>query len=37
LREFARRVENDRATELEEALAQVARIARFRLDTLITG
>ncbi|MBP1778209.1 MAG: decarboxylase [candidate division NC10 bacterium] len=37
LREFARRVENDRATEFEEALAQVARIARFRLDTLITG
>lgn len=35
LREFARRVECDRATEFAEALRQVARIARFRLETLI--
>ena len=35
LREFARRVEHDRATEFENALAQVARIARFRLDALV--
>jgi 2-oxo-4-hydroxy-4-carboxy-5-ureidoimidazoline decarboxylase len=37
LREFARRVENDRPTEFEEALAQIARITRFRLDALVTG
>ncbi len=37
LREFARRVERDRDAEFDEALAQIARIARFRLDTLITG
>jgi OHCU decarboxylase len=36
LREFARRVANDRATESEEALAQVSRITRFRLDALLT-
>lgn len=36
IREFARRVGHDRATELAECLAQVARIARFRLDALIT-
>ena len=35
LREFARRVEQDRATEFAEALRQVARIARFRLEALI--
>jgi 2-oxo-4-hydroxy-4-carboxy-5-ureidoimidazoline decarboxylase len=32
---FARRFDHDRATEIAEALAQVARIARFRLDALI--
>ena len=35
LREFARRVERDRAAEFPEALRQVARIARFRLEALI--
>jgi 2-oxo-4-hydroxy-4-carboxy-5-ureidoimidazoline decarboxylase len=35
LREFARRVEQNRATELAEALRQVAVIARFRLEALI--
>ena len=37
IREFARRVEHDRARELTECLAQVARITRFRLDALITS
>ena len=32
---FARRLDHDRATEFAEALAQVARIARLRLDALI--
>lgn len=35
--EFARRVDNDRATEFEEALIQVARITRFRLEALVSG
>ena len=35
LREFARRVERDRAIEIAEALRQVAKIARFRLEALI--
>ena len=35
LRAFERRLENDRATELAEALAQVERIARLRLDALL--
>jgi 2-oxo-4-hydroxy-4-carboxy-5-ureidoimidazoline decarboxylase len=35
LREFGRRVERDRATEITEALQQVAKIARFRLEALI--
>ena len=35
LAEFARRVEQDRATEFAEALRQVAAIARFRLEALI--
>ncbi len=35
LREFARRVEHDPATEFAECLAQVAKIARFRLDALV--
>lgn len=35
LREFARRVEQDRSTEFAEAMRQVARIARFRLEALI--
>jgi 2-oxo-4-hydroxy-4-carboxy-5-ureidoimidazoline decarboxylase len=37
LREFARRFEHDRDTEYEEALAQVARITRYRLDALVAG
>ena len=36
LRECARRVERDRDTEFDEALAQIARITRFRLSTLLT-
>ena len=36
LREFARRVDRDRDTEFAEALTQVARITRFRLDALVT-
>lgn len=35
--ELARRVDADRATEFAECLAQIARIARFRLDAAITG
>lgn len=35
LREFARRVESDRDTELAECLAQVNKITRFRLDALV--
>jgi len=35
LRELARRVDNDRATEFAECLAQVARITRLRLDALV--
>jgi 2-oxo-4-hydroxy-4-carboxy-5-ureidoimidazoline decarboxylase len=35
--ELARRVDGDRATEFAECLAQIARIARFRLDAAITG
>ena len=34
--EFARRVDNDPATEFGECLAQIARITRFRLDALVT-
>ena len=37
IREFARRVERDRASELAEGLAQVARIAYLRLDALLGG
>ncbi len=33
--EFARRLERDRQTEFSEALAQIARIARLRLDALL--
>lgn len=33
--EFARRVDNDLDAELAESLAQIARIARFRLEALI--
>jgi len=36
LREFARRAERDRDAELEEALTQIARITRFRLDALLS-
>lgn len=36
INEFARRVTRDRASEFAECLAQVARIARFRLDALVT-
>jgi 2-oxo-4-hydroxy-4-carboxy-5-ureidoimidazoline decarboxylase len=32
---FAERLEHDRATEREEALEQIARIARFRLEAMI--
>jgi 2-oxo-4-hydroxy-4-carboxy-5-ureidoimidazoline decarboxylase len=35
IREFARRLNNERAAEFVEALAQVARIARFRLEALL--
>jgi len=35
LREFARRVEREPSVEFEEALKQVARIARARLDALL--
>ena len=35
LREFARRLAHDRATELDEAMAQIGRITRFRLDALL--
>ncbi len=35
LREFARRVEQDRTVEFAEALRQVAAIARFRLEALV--
>jgi 2-oxo-4-hydroxy-4-carboxy-5-ureidoimidazoline decarboxylase len=35
LREFARRVEQERAAEFAEALRQVAHIARYRLEALI--
>ena len=34
LREFERRVDRDAETEFDEALAQIARIARFRLAAL---
>jgi 2-oxo-4-hydroxy-4-carboxy-5-ureidoimidazoline decarboxylase len=37
LREFAQRVERDRTTEFDEALAQIARIAQFRLQALLGG
>jgi 2-oxo-4-hydroxy-4-carboxy-5-ureidoimidazoline decarboxylase len=37
LREFARRVESDRAAEFALCLAQVARIARFRIDAIVAG
>ena len=37
LREFARRVDSDRATEFAECLAQVRKITRFRLDALVGG
>ncbi len=35
LREFTRRIENDREAEFEAALAQIARITRSRLDALL--
>ena len=35
LREFALRVERDQNAELEEALKQIARITRFRLDAIL--
>jgi 2-oxo-4-hydroxy-4-carboxy-5-ureidoimidazoline decarboxylase len=37
LQRFAARVTNDPAAEFREALAQVARIARFRLDALLAA
>lgn len=35
--EFARRVERDPQTEFREALAQIARITRLRLNALVDG
>lgn len=35
IREFARRVEQDRTAEFAEGLAQIARITRFRLEALV--
>lgn len=35
--DFARRVENDHASEFAECLQQVAKITRFRLDPLLAG
>ncbi len=35
LSEFARRIERDREEEFEEALTQIGRITRFRLDALL--
>ena len=37
LRDFARRLEQERAAEFAEALRQVAKIARIRLESLITS
>ena len=37
LREFARRVDCDRDAEFEEALKQIAKITRSRLDALLAG
>jgi len=34
---FAERLERDRSVEFEEALQQIARIARFRLEAMIEG
>jgi len=34
---FAERLEHDHATEWEEAMQQIARIARFRLEAMIEG
>lgn len=35
--EFARRLDNDRDSELAESIAQIARIARFRLEALVSA
>lgn len=35
--EFARRVDNDRDSELAESIAQIERIARIRLEALVTA
>jgi 2-oxo-4-hydroxy-4-carboxy-5-ureidoimidazoline decarboxylase len=35
LNEFARRVENDRGTEFAECLGQIAKITRFRLNSML--
>lgn len=35
LREFERRVHNERAAEFRECLAQISRITRFRLEALV--
>ena len=37
LREFERRIQRDRDTEFDEALAQIGKITRFRLDALLSG
>ena len=34
---FAQRIEHDRSTEFREALEQIARIARLRLDAMLAG
>jgi OHCU decarboxylase len=36
LYEFERRIQRDRDTEFDEALEQIARITRFRLDALLS-
>jgi 2-oxo-4-hydroxy-4-carboxy-5-ureidoimidazoline decarboxylase len=37
IEQFARRVQNDPGVEMSEALAQIGRIARFRLDALLAA
>lgn len=37
IEQFARRIENDPATELQTCINQIHRIAQFRLDDLVSG
>jgi 2-oxo-4-hydroxy-4-carboxy-5-ureidoimidazoline decarboxylase len=37
IREFARRVEGDRHSEIAECLTQIARITRYRLEALVAS